>query len=231
MIRLEGVNWKMWNKYTIELRTLLEDEAFEVFSFDYDFYTDDPKIRAKFEQKFKDHYLFDEICCETVARWKHMLKSKLNMMAPYYKQLYQTELKSQNIEFLLNKDLREEFERTVEGVKQSDTTSTSSGSSAGKSSTDSKVSNLDNGVSEAKLSSGYLTGVSNDTSSNSTNNQSNATNQNKETDKQTEKTILVSQGNIGTTSSAELLERWRDVLINIDQMIIDDCKDLFMLIY
>ncbi len=53
----------MWNKYTIELRTLLEDEVFEVFSFDYDFYTDDPKIRAKFEQKFKDHYLFDEICC------------------------------------------------------------------------------------------------------------------------------------------------------------------------
>ena len=29
----------------------------------------------------------------------------------------------------------------------------------------------------------------------------------------------------------ELLERWREVLINIDQMIIDDCKDLFMLIY
>ena len=47
----------------------------------------------------------------------------------------------------------------------------------------------------------------------------------------TETYSLVSQGNIGVTSSAELLEKWRNVLINIDQMIFEECSDLFMLIY
>ena len=39
----------MYN-YTLELRELLDDELFEVFSFDYDFYTDDAKIKDTFEQ-------------------------------------------------------------------------------------------------------------------------------------------------------------------------------------
>ena len=47
----------------------------------------------------------------------------------------------------------------------------------------------------------------------------------------TETYSLVSQGNIGVTSSAELLEKWRNVLINIDQLIFEECNDLFMLIY
>ena len=47
----------------------------------------------------------------------------------------------------------------------------------------------------------------------------------------TETYRLVSQGNIGVTSSAELLEKWRNVIINIDQMIFEECNDLFMLIY
>ena len=46
-----------------------------------------------------------------------------------------------------------------------------------------------------------------------------------------ERTELISQGNIGTTSSAELLEKWRSVLINIDKIIIDECRDLFMQIF
>ena len=32
-------------------------------------------------------------------------------------------------------------------------------------------------------------------------------------------------------SSAELLQKWREVLINIDEMIIKDCHDLFMQVY
>ena len=44
-------------------------------------------------------------------------------------------------------------------------------------------------------------------------------------------TELISKGNIGITSSAELLKQWRQVLINIDEMIIEECRDLFMLLY
>ena len=42
---------------------------------------------------------------------------------------------------------------------------------------------------------------------------------------------LISQGNIGITSSAELLDKWRQVLLNIDLMIFEECSDLFMQIF
>ena len=221
----------MWNKYTIELRTLLKDECFEIFSFDYDFYTDDEEIKKNFEKKFKDHYLFDEIGSETVARWKHQLKSRLNMIAPYYRQLYETELKSKKIDFLLNKDLREEFERTVEGIETSNSQGTASGTNSGDSQTHAKVSNLDNGVASVSMDRGDLTGESEEQSTQTNQMNSNTAMENQKTDRQIERTVFTSQGNIGVTSSAELLEKWRSVLINIDQMMIEECRDLFMMIY
>ena len=46
-----------------------------------------------------------------------------------------------------------------------------------------------------------------------------------------EKTVLVSQGNIGITSSAELVQKWRDSVINLMQMLLESCRDLFMLVF
>ena len=104
-------------RYTIDVYTLLKDNNFKVFNFDYDFYTDDPNIKQAFETKFIDRYMFNEIGFETVSRFKHYLKERLNSIAPYYKQLYETELKSKDIQFLLNKDLKETFIRELEGEK------------------------------------------------------------------------------------------------------------------
>ena len=122
-------------RYTIDVYTLLKDNNFKVFNFDYDFYTDDPNIKQAFETKFIDRYMFHEIGFETPYRFKHYLKERLNSIAPYYKQLYETELKSKDIEFLLNKDLKETFIREIEVEKNvtndttmsntNDTTSTS----------------------------------------------------------------------------------------------------------
>ena len=55
------------------------------------------------------------------------------------------------------------------------------------------------------------------------------TNRRENTQKET--ITLISQGNIGITSSAQLLKEWRDVLINMDKIIIESCNDLFMKIY
>ena len=160
-----------------------------------------------------------------------MLRSRLNMKARYYQQLYQTELESQGISFLLNKDLREEFTRTIETERNENSSSSTNSNSSSTAQNDSKVSNIENGVSSVSLSNNYLTGVSRDNSSANNTNSSKLSANRSGVDNQTEKTVLVSQGNIGSTSSAELLERWRDVLINIDEMIIDELKDLFMLVY
>lgn len=252
-------------KYTIELNTLLKDEKFNVFDFDYDFYSEEAK--PNFEQLFKDYYRFHEIGFETVERFQHNLKSRLNLIMPYYTQLYETEVKAKDINFLLNKDLKETFIRELTGNEnenlssESSTSSTNSstnnftGTNNNSSSTNalseslSKESYLDNGNADVNLNEGNLTGVNgsnstgttsstsettdtnittiSDESSNSNTLSSNKTNENK----MSEKTELISQGNIGITSSAELLEKWRKTIININQLIISECEDLFMQIY
>lgn len=232
-------------KYTIELNTLLKDEKFNVFDFDYDFYSEEAK--PNFEQLFKDYYRFHEIGFETVERFQHNLKSRLNLIMPYYTQLYETEVKAKDINFLLNKDLKETFTRELTQSGSEDSSSQNSGtdistntsSTEASSNSTSKESYLDNGNADINLTEGNLTGVSGNnsegstTSSSSTNNtisstgSTNTTNSNNET----ESTTLLSQGNIGITSSAELLEKWRKTIININQLIIAECEDLFMRIY
>lgn len=209
--------------YTIEVYSLLQDKNFRMFNFDYDFFTEDETIKKEFEQKFIDKYMFHEIGFETVVRFKHYLRERLNSIAPYYKQLYETELKSKDINFLLNKDLTETFERDIEndGLNSTDIKSS-----------DNAIQNniesyLDNGNADIGLDNGNATGVSRVTGENTSNSNS-STNINTNTK---ELTKLVSQGNIGITSSAELLRDWRSVLINIQDMVITECEDLFMRIY
>ena len=209
------------SSYTLELRHI--HQTFKVFNFDYDFYTDSDIIKSKFEEKFIDEYFFHEIGQETVARFQHRLRTRLNKIMPYYKQLYDTELAAKDINFLLNKDLTETFERVVTGESSSinDLTVSDHGE------TNNKESNIENGNASLELENGSLTNVSKTSLSNNTN----SNNTSRDNTNQNEITTLKSQGNIGITSSAELLEKWRSVIINIDQMIIDACDDLFMQVY
>lgn len=209
------------SSYTLELRHI--HQTHKVFNFDYDFYTDSNIIKSKFEQKFIDEYYFHEIGQETVARFQHRLRTRLNKIMPYYKQLYDTEIAAKDINFLLNKDLTETFERVVTGESSSinDLTVSDQGE------TNNKESNIENGNASLELENGSLTNVSKTSLSNNTN----SNNTSRDNTNQNEITTLKSQGNIGITSSAELLEKWRSVIINIDQMIIDACDDLFMQVY
>ena len=209
------------SSYTLELRHI--HQTHKVFNFDYDFYTDSDIIKSKFEQKFIDEYFFHEIGQETVARFQHRLRTRLNKIMPYYKQLYETELAAKDINFLLNKDLTETFERVVTGESSSinDLTVSDQGE------TNNKESNIENGNASLELENGSLTNVS----KTSLNNNTNSNNTSRDNTNQNEITTLKSQGNIGITSSAELLDKWRSVIINIDQMIIDACDDLFMQVY
>ena len=90
--------------------------------------------------------------------------------------------------------------------------------------------NVDNG--NASLSDDDLTTINKGNNINSENTNSSSTSQGDNnttgTNKETETTTLLSQGNIGTTSSAELLEKWRSVIINLDELIIKDCRPLFL---
>ena len=209
------------SKYTLELRRI--HQTYKIFDFDYDFYTNDETIKYNFEDKFINEYYFNEIGFETVGRFKQRLRTKLNKIMPYYSQLYQTELRSKDIDFMLNKDLEEVYERVLEGSNTSKNDVTVDNNST----SNVLESNIDNGNASLELEKGSLTNVGKSTLSDNTKS-SNSIN---DTTNQTERTILTSKGNIGVTSSAELLEKWRKVIINIDDLIINECSDLFMQVY
>ena len=233
------------SKYTLELRYLYKDKKFKLFDFPYNLYDND--LKPWFEEKFIQHFMFYEIGFDSVAMFKQRLMSKLNDIFPYYKQLYETELESRNINFLLNKDLKETFIREIDSENQSsginttqqNSNSTNTISQNGESSNNHKESTIRDGVSVSSLSDGYLTGVSSDNSTSSSTGNSNSSDDiktegtlsQKGNEKSIEKTELISQGNIGVTSSAHLLKAWREVLINMDEIIIESCNDLFMKIY
>ena len=201
--------------YTIDIYTLLKNPNFKLFDFNYSFY--DEQHKQEFEEKFINYYMFNEIGFETVKRFKHYLKEKLNRIAPYYEQLYKTELRclEGDIDFMLNKDLHETINVKDKNKSKSKTNATSN--------TLNKESYLDNGNASLDLTEGNLTGVNSSDGNGTT--ESDMTGENEQL------TELISKGNIGVTSSAELLKQWRQVLINIDEMIIEECRDLFMMIY
>ena len=209
------------SKYTLELRKI--HQTHKIFDFDYDFYTNDETIKYNFEDKFINEYYFNEIGFETVGRFKQRLRTKLNKIMPYYSQLYQTELRSKDIDFMLNKDLEEVYERVLEGSNTSKNDVTVDNNST----SNVLESNIDNGNASLELEKGSLTNVGRSTINDNTKS-SNSVN---DTTNQTERTKLSSKGNIGITSSAELLEKWRKVIINIDDLIINECSDLFMQVY
>lgn len=211
-------------RHTIELRHINQKPFEKLFDFEYKFYNEDNK--KEFEEKFLNYFFFREIGFTEVDKFKKQLQTKLNIIYPYYVQLYDTELKSKGITFLLNKDLKETFIREVESenlnknLSDSESTSNTENQSLNKFSDtpQNKIDNIDN----------YLTSVTKDTGNGKVTTNSNSNNLSEDMGKSSEKTELISQGNIGTTSSASLLQEWRNVLINIDELILKELEELFM---
>ena len=206
------------SKYTLELRYIYEDENFTLFDFPYNLYDND--LKPWFEEKFFQHFMFYEIGFDTIGMFKQRLMSKLNDIYPYYRDLYKTEIRSKNIDFMLNKDLKESYVRELTSNSNSNQESnvTSNGLSTAGQLTPSLIAN------SQKIDKFMDTAQKDNSSSNST-----STGESNGNSK--EEYTLTSQGNIGITLSAELLTKWRETLLNIDLMIFEECNDLFMQIF
>ena len=239
----------MMANFTMELNELLNDERIGVFTFDYAFYSMNPSDKQTFERTFTDTYYFHEIGFETPERFKKHLQARLDLIMPYYQQLALTEwdkLRTSE-QMMTSKNLTEttSHEQTVSGSQSANITATgestgnNQSTSTQKTTIDNKQSQLADGVSQASLTDGYLTGVDNSTSSGTgTDTATSTQNQTSEqtgttTNEQTitDTTTFTSNGDIGIQTPAYAITHWRKVIININQMIIDECKDLFMQIY
>ena len=206
------------SNYTLELRYLYKDKKFKLFDFPYNLYDND--LKPWFEEKFFQHFMFYEIGFDSVAMFKQRLMSKLNDIFPYYKQLYETETAAKSVDFLLNKDLKESYVREL--TSNSNSSQESNAATSGLSTSGQLTPSL---ISNSQKIDKFMDSAQKDESS------SNATSSGESTGNSKEEYTLTSQGNIGITSSAELLDKWRQVLINIDLMIFEECNDLFMQIF
>ena len=223
------------SNYTIELRFLENPPMTKLFDFSYDYYmkglvSDEvyEQKKKEFENKFLEFYYFDEIGYKTPDRFKQRLKNYLDMGFKKWNERYKTELEveKQKINFLLNKDLTEE--RITEGNASGNSSTTSTSTSNSNTAANNK--NTVNDTPDTRFTSteNFATSITDDESTTNSSNTgsgetTNTSNQNSNVNEK-----FTSKGNIGVTSSAELLEKWREVIIDIDNEIIEGAEKYFM---
>lgn len=232
----------MMANFTMEVREMMSQPLISgVFTFDYEFYSDNVQDKETFEKLFVSHFYFREIGFETPERFKVKLQSKLNLIMPYYRQLALTEWdKVRSIEQMMtSKNLTETTEhmQSIQGNSetQSNQSSSSNATQNATSTNESKASNLADGVSQSTLTDGYLTASGKTEQTDNTQTESSGTGSQTLTGNNeqqlTEKTTFTSNGDIGIQTPAYAIAEWRKIIININQMIINECEDLFLKIY
>lgn len=241
--------------YTLTLYEMMNNDLTPIFPEQYPFYTDDIAIKKEFEETFILHYLTNEIGFETPYLFNQKLLGRLKLIMPYYEQLYQTEWQRVNKDMMNQKDLTDTTIHTLTSTSDNvsslmDTTSgnattsqTDSGEQQSIQTTDNKQSMISDGVSSVSLNDGYLTGVeqgqqelSSNQSNSSTGRQDTSSSSESSSTNNTkvileEKTTFTSHGDVGIQTPAYSILEWRKVIININQQIIEECRDLFMAIY
>lgn len=183
---------------------------FELFDFEYPIA--DSVWKREFEQLFIDHYYFYEIGSETIDRFKHNLKTRLNLIMPYYNELYLSKL------FDINPLLTNKIVETME-----DNTKLA----------DSRTINVDGGYEDNFENTEYPQTPSIDTdipSGRSRNrNSSNSKSSFGGSQTTTKDYRKVIEGFTGNQN--ELLKSYRENIVNINRLLLEDLKILFILVY
>lgn len=234
-------------QYTEVLDNLLHNAdvktAIDSAMSDYPLYQTDPNLtrtygtayavptRTQLNNKILNHYRYQEIGQETVGRWLFELKTALHEIMPYYNQLFYSA--DQDFNPIYNVD----YKKTIMGSQNANSNTTSTGNDSTtnaeftksvNSRTPQDLLNIENtdidSVNYADnadwgKASGTTTGT-NTTTGNASSNGSTSS-------------IETTKGNFGVVSAQDLIIKYRETIINIEQQIINDprIKELFMLIF
>lgn len=173
----------------------------------------DPGYKGQLTGKIVDHYWNREIGTETIEMFQLAMRRKMNEIMPYYNLLY----KSVQIQF----DPLSTVDLTTTSTIDSDEHVTGDSTQAGTGGTRSVSSETP----QTQLSGNadYATSASD---SNSQNNSNGTSNQDTTNDVITDSTTKGYQG-----VAADLLMRYRESLLNIDVMVINELEELFMLVW
>ena len=244
---------------TVELGDIVASGV-DVWAFDYPVPADTvhyngktakvPFNKAEFEQKIIDHYRFRQIGQETVGRWLHNFRTRIREIMPYYVQLYEFEAKWFNVD-----DPLESYNLTETFQGESSGTGRTTGSGTSESSTEDELNsvrdesstvNRVNKFSDTPQGSisnveSYMTTATKDdtntigggTSLDQRDTTVNVLDSSETSSENTGTTshTLTRRGNIGVQPLGGEVQNIRDAFINIDLMVINELKDLFIQVY
>lgn len=197
------------------------DEALPlIFNFSFPIWNE--SYRTTLEKKIIMHYFNKEIGMETVFLWQFYLNERLNLIMPYYNKLYETTV--QDFDYLQDFNMSETKTRNV--ASTDDVNYKGNGTSTGTENSKS----VDSDFPQATLSGLDYATTSNESESN-TNTSTQTTSENKATRNEDENYTLTRNGLNGSHTQTQMLQEYRDALINIDFQVIEELKDLFMMIY
>lgn len=204
----------------------------KVFDFDFPIY--DESYRNVLCGKILKHYYTREIGAETVGLWKLWLDTRLNEIMPYYNQLY----KSATIEFnpMYDVDLTTKHTRDNNGVTNFDGSNSGDSKQITKSKNDGVSRDLFSDTPQGALDNveneTYLTNArkvkTNGSADGEATNEFNGSSNSETAVTSTEEYLQTIQGKTGGASYSKRLQEFRNTFLNIDAMIIDELKDLFM---
>lgn len=199
--------------------------------------------REELNKKILNYYRYREIGFETFGRFLFELETALNEIMPYYNQLYFSADQDFNITY--NVDYRRTIDRDREGTNNVQSSSTTNDTTNTTSNINSNSKDVNSATPQGQLSItaqnidsvGYADNVNwnkANSSDSATSTGTASTNGNSTgNDTETESTIETTKGNFGVVSAQDLIIKYRETILNIDQMIINDPRiaELFMLVY
>ena len=203
--------------------------------------------RQELNTKILSYYRFREIGQETVGRWLFELETALNEIMPKYNQLFYSA--DQDFNPIYNVDYIKEMDRkksgTNIGTNSTSTNTSTTGSESSSSEDNSKTVNSQTPQNQLSISNMNIDNVSyadeanwgktnssaSGSSSSTGNSQTNGSNS--VIDNEKEGIVEKTKGNFGVVSAQDLIIKYRETILNIEQMIIHDprIEELFMLIY
>lgn len=188
-----------------------------LFDFTYPLFNDDNKGEERkkaLETKIIKHYYLYEIGFETYNRFKLALDEAMNRIMPYYNEMYRS-IFLQGDDPLANMD----FWETRDTQNKNDTTNKSKDNTNG---TNRTV--FEDTPTQQLGDEDYATNITTITNTNDSTGE-NTTNAN--LDEKMQRHVL----GLNQYSKQDMITRFRDNIINVDEMIIEELHDLFMLIY
>lgn len=223
------------DQYTISVRWIVESYSQEtpeistdrkiaialpqIFNFDFPIYSE--SYRTEFEEKLVRHFYFHEINITSIGAWKFQLREKLNLIMPVYNKMY--EAIAIKYDPLIDTQMHETYTR------KNNLTSNSS--------TQGDVTQNDTSQNQQVYSDLPQTTLhGGDYATNSTQNDGTASSNQKASQKanaKSDNTETYEHNNTGFSSRSQqgLLMEYYESLRNVDEMIFNELRELFMLIY